>query len=99
MIPGLLALHVTPARVAAAAVVAAMLVFLGVQDRVTGAGAGQYVVLKRAAIDGRGPAVTVDSVMAPWVLKSVRQAVSWSALPLAAGLSAAAVLARRGRRG
>ena len=91
-------LRLTPAWTVATAVVVATLVFLGVQDHVTGLGAGQYVALQRAAIEGRGPAVTVDSVMDPWVGKSVRQGLAWSALPLGVGLAAAAVQARRAHR-
>jgi hypothetical protein len=98
MMSGSPVLRVTPARAGAAAVVVTTLVFLGVQDHVTGLGAGQYVVLQRGAIEGGGPAVTVDSVMDPWVRKSVRRGLVWSALPLSLGLAAAAVQARRARR-
>jgi len=90
--------RLTPARAVAAAVVVAMMVFFGVQDRFTSLGVGQYVAFQRAALDGRGPAVTVDSVMQPWVRTSVRVALAWSAVPLLLGLGGAVALARSARR-
>jgi hypothetical protein len=89
----------TTARVVVFTFVAAFGVFCIVQDRVTSAGAGEYVRRQRAAAAGAGPAVTIDDVMKPAVRRSVRQASVWSAGVAGLGLAGAAVVARRGRRG
>ncbi len=72
---------------------AALVVFCVVQDRITAAGAREYVRLQRA-----GAPVTVDDVMKPAVRRSVRQALLWSALVVGSGLTGAAIVARRSRR-
>jgi hypothetical protein len=80
-------------------VIAALAVFLVVQDRVTAAGARRYVALQRSAIAGRTPRVTIDEVMRPAVERAVRQASLWGGLVLLAGLGTAAAASRRKGRG
>lgn len=70
-------------------VVAAIAVFLVVQDRVTAGGAREYVARHRAAAVGQTPAVTIDEVMAPAVARSVRAGALWGAVVLVAGLAVA----------
>lgn len=86
-------------RLVLASVLAAGIVFLAVQDREMGAGAGRYVAAQRAALAGRGPAVSVDEVMTPAVRDSVRRGLLWGGIVGAAGLAGTAVVARRSRRG
>jgi hypothetical protein len=81
----------------AATLVLALVVFWVVQDRVTAAGARQYVALQRAAIAGHGQTVTVDQIMQPAIRRSVQQGLVWSGVVLVAGCVAAAAIARRGR--
>jgi len=78
--------------------IAALAVFLAVQDRVTAEGARRYVALQRQALAGRAPAVTIDEVMAPAVERSVRQGLLWGGVVLLAGFGVAAA-ASRGSRG
>ena len=77
--------------------VAALAVFLVVQDRVTAEGARRYVALQRSAIAGRTPFVTIDEVVRPAVDRSVRQGALWGGLVLLVGLGAAVAMARRRR--
>ena len=70
--------------------VAAVVVFAVVQDRITAAGARQYVTLQREAIAGRGKPVTIDEVMGPAIERSVRRAALWGGLVLVTGLVLAA---------
>jgi hypothetical protein len=86
-------------RLVLATVVAAVVVFLAVQDHEVGAGAGRYVAAERAALAGRGPAVSVDEMMRPAVRDSVRRGLVWSAVVGAVGLVGTIVLTRRSRRG
>ena len=79
-------------------VIAALAVYLVVQDRVTAAGARRYVALQRAAVAGQTPYVTIDEVMRPAVDRSVRQGMLWSSVVLVAGLGTAAAVRRRGGR-
>jgi hypothetical protein len=79
-------------------VVAALAVFLVVQDRVTAAGARRYVALQRSAIAGQTPRVTIDEVMRPAVDRSVRQGALWGGLVLLAGFAVAAAASRGPRR-
>jgi len=83
-----------PRVVLALAIVAAVVVFAIVQDRVTAAGARRYVELQNAAIAGQGTPVTLDEVMRPAIRRSVQQGSLWGGMVLAAGAAAAAVLAR-----
>jgi hypothetical protein len=78
-------------------VVAAVIVFAYVQDRVTASGAREYVMRQREAIERRGSDVTIDEVMEPAVDRSVRQGVTWGTMVLVAGFSAAAFVAMRRR--
>jgi hypothetical protein len=86
-------------RVAVFGFVAALVAFCIVQDRGTAAGARQYVDMYRAAASGARPAVTIDEIMRPAVRGSVRDGLVWAGGITAAGLSGAALLARRARRG
>ena len=86
-------------RLVLASVLAAGVVFLAVQDREMGVGAGQYVAAQRAALAGRGPAVSVDEVMAPAVRHSVRLGLIWGGIVGALGLVGTAFVTRRSRRG
>ena len=86
-------------RLVLATLVAALVVFLAVQDHEVGAGAGRYVAAERAALAGQGPAVTVDEMMRPAVRYSVRRGLVWSAAVGALGLVGTIVLTRRSRRG
>jgi glutamate-1-semialdehyde aminotransferase len=78
-------------------VVAAVIVFAYVQDRVTASGAREYVMRQREAIERRGSVVTIDEVMKPAVDRSVRQGVTWGTMVLVAGFSAATFVAMRRR--
>ncbi len=85
---------VRPSRILIATALAALVVFAVVQDRVTAAGARRYVALQRAALAGRGPAVTVDEIMRPAIRQSVREGLLWGGVVLVSGMGiAAAVLA------
>jgi hypothetical protein len=86
-------------RLVLATLVAAVVVFLAVQDHEVGAGAGRYVAAERAALAGQGPAVSVDEMMRPAVRDSVRRGLVWSAVVGAVGLVGTIVLTRRSRRG
>lgn len=85
-----------------ASVAAAIAVFLVVQDRLTAAGARDYVTRQRAAAAGQAAPVTIDEVMRPAVARSVRVGLLWGGVVLAAGLAAAAAVrpieGRRRRR-
>jgi len=85
-------------RVVAFTLVAAVVVFAVVQDRLTATAARQYVRLQRAAAAGVGPAVTIDEVMKPGVHRAVRVALLSSGVVTTAGLAGAAAVARRSRR-
>ena len=86
-----------PRAILIATAVVALAVFSVVQDRVTAAGARQYVALQRDAIAGRGPAVTIDAIMRPANKQSVQQGLLWSGIVLVAGFAVAGTLARRRR--
>jgi hypothetical protein len=73
------------------ALLAAIVVFCVVQDRITAAAVGQYVALQRAAISGAGPRVTIDEVMRPAVQRSLRDGAIWALATLAAGLMGAVI--------
>ena len=77
---------------------AALAVFCGVQDRVTAAGARQYADRSRAALAGRGPAVTIDEIMRPAVRRSVGQALLWGGAAAGVGFAGVVVPAWRRRR-
>jgi hypothetical protein len=67
------------------AAVAAVVVFCIVQDRVTAAGARQYVELQRAALQGRGAPVAVEHVMGPAVRQSVVRGSIWGGVVIITG--------------
>jgi len=89
--------RLTVGRVIAVTLLAALIVFAVVQDRLTAAAARQYVTLQRAAASGAGPSVTIDEVMRPGVRRSVRVALLWSGMVAIVGLVGAAAVARRTR--
>lgn len=78
--------------------VAALVVFAGIQDRLTVAGVGRYVSWQREALAGRRSAVTIDEVMSPAVARGVRQGTLWGGVVLIGGLGATFVARRRRRR-
>ncbi len=78
--------------------VAAGVVFCGVQDQITAAGARGYVARQRAALAGEGPLLTIDSVMRPAIRRSVEQGVLWSAAAAGAVLAGSGLWGRRRRR-
>jgi hypothetical protein len=86
---------VRPRGVLIATALAAVVVFAVVQDRVTAAGARRYVALQRAALAGRGPAVTVDEIMRPAIAQSVREGLLWGGAVLVSGAGIAAALGAR----
>ena len=65
--------------------IAALVVFAVVQDRVTAAGAREYVARQRAALSGRGAPVTIEEVMGPAVRRSVLTAAGWAGLVVVLG--------------
>ena len=79
-------------------VAGALMVLAAVQDRVTAAGARQYITLQSAALAGNGAPVTIDAVMAPAVRDSVRRGMLWGGVVLGVGLAAAAAVSKRARR-
>jgi hypothetical protein len=81
-----------------AALMAAFVVFCVMQDRITAAGARQYVALQRAAWAGQGAPVTIAAIVEPAVSRSVRVALMWSGLVFLLGAGAAGTLARRVNR-
>jgi hypothetical protein len=85
---------VRPRGILVATALAAVVVFAVVQDRVTAAGARRYVALQRAALAGRGPAVTVDEIMRPAIAHSVREGLLWGGVVLVSGAGIAAAVAR-----
>jgi len=85
----------TPRALVVLVFVAALVVFSIVQDRVTAAGAREYVVRQRATLAGRSAPVTVDEVMRPAVERSVRQGLLWGGVVLVAGLGLARAQRRR----
>ena len=87
-----------PRAVLLLAVLAAVVVFSIVQDRVTAAGARRYVALQRDALAGRGQRVTVDQIMRPAIARSVQQGLIWGGVVFVAGVSLAGVVSARQRR-
>jgi hypothetical protein len=82
-------MRLSPRAILAIAVIIGAVVFCVVQDRVTAAGARQYVDLQLAAAQGRGAPVTVDEIMGPAVGRSVAQGLMWSAVVIVMGTIAA----------
>lgn len=86
---------VRPRGILIATALVAVVVFAIIQDRVTAAGARRYVALQRAALAGRGSAVTVDEIMRPAVAQSVHEGLLWGGVVLVSGVGIAAVVAAR----
>jgi hypothetical protein len=86
---------VRPRGILIATALVAVVVFAIVQDRVTAAGARRYVALQRAALAGRGPAVTVDEIMRPAIAQSVHDGLLWGGVVLVSGVGIAAAVAAR----
>lgn len=59
-------------------IIAALLVFAVVQDRVTASGAREYAARQRLALGGGGAPVTVEEVMGPAIRRSLRHALAGS---------------------
>lgn len=76
---------------------AALVVFAVVQDRVTVAGVGEYVMRQQDALSGRRPAVTIDEVMKPAVTRGVQLGAVWAGVVLVGGLGGTFVVRRRRR--
>src|SRR5687768_7422120 len=86
----------TPRTLLVLTFAAALVVFSIVQDRVTAAGARQYVRLHReAALAGRANPVTVHQVMGPAIDRSVRQGLRWGGLVLVIGFVLTAAVRTR----
>lgn len=75
-------------------IVAALLVFAVVQDRVTAAGAREYAARQRIALTGVAAPVTVEEVMGPAIRRSLRDALAWSGGVILIGV----LVSRFGRR-
>ena len=90
-----MAMTLRPRAIMVTTAIAAFAVFCVVQDRVTAAGARRYVALQRAALAGRGQAVTIDEIMRPAREQSVQQGLLWGGAVMVAGLGAAGAVARR----
>jgi hypothetical protein len=86
-----------PRAILVVTVLAALVVFAVVQDRITAAGARRYVAIQRDALAGRAQPVTVDEIMRPAIERSVQQGLMWGGLVLVAGAGVAGAVARRQR--
>ena len=75
-------------------VVAALVAFCIVQDRITAAGASRYALAALAAIDHHQPVAPIDSVMRPAIRRSVRLGLVAAGVVLASGLGTAALVSR-----
>ena len=83
-------MRLRPRTILVVTFVAALVVFAAVQDRVTAAGAREYVARQRLAFAGRLTPVTIEEVMEPAIRRSVRDGLIWSGLVMAGGLAVAA---------
>ena len=82
-------------RIAWLTLLAALVVFAVVQDRLTAAGARSYVAQQRARIEAGRPPIAVDAVMRPAIAGSVHAAALAAGGVTAVGLIAAAARRRR----
>ena len=82
-------------RLVLISLLAALAVFCVVQDRVTAAGARQYVLLQRAALAAGTSPISIDEVMNPAIERSAQQGMLWSGVTFAVGITTAAVWRRR----
>lgn len=85
----------TPRALVVLSIVASLVVFSVVQDRITAAGARQYVTLQREALASGRPPVAADEVLRPAVERSVRQGLLWGGVVLITGLGLSVVVRRR----
>jgi hypothetical protein len=92
-------MRVPVSRVVGGTVVAGIAVFCVVQDRVTAAGVRRYVSVQRDAIVRGTPAIAIDSVMQPAVRQSVVDGGLAGGFVILCGLSGAAMVTLRNRRG
>jgi hypothetical protein len=76
---------------------AALVVFCAVQDRITAAGARRYVALQRDALAGGRPPVTIAEVMEPAVDASVTYGALSAGAVLIAGWFVSSLVGRRDR--
>ena len=65
----------------------ALVVFCGVQDRVTAGGARRYVTLQRTALASARPAPGIDEVMRPAIRRSAEQGLLWGGVVMIVGLA------------
>jgi hypothetical protein len=72
-------------------------VFAYMQDLLMAEAAGRYVDLQRAALEGRGTAVSVREVLEPAIRDSVEQGAAWGGGVIGAGSVVAAVVGRASR--
>ncbi len=86
-----------PRTVVRVTLLAALVVFCGVQDRITAAGARRYQALMRESLFTGAPPVSIDAVVQPAVRRSVEQGLLWAGAVSAAGLGAAFAIRRRAR--
>jgi hypothetical protein len=73
-------------------------VFAYVQDLFMAEAAGRYADLQRAALAGKGPAVSVVEVLEPAIAESVSRGAQWGGGTMAAGALAAAATVLISRR-
>jgi hypothetical protein len=89
-------MRMRPRAILLAAFAVAFTVFCAVQDRVTAAGARQYVAMQRAALARGAQPVVIDEILRPAVARSVWQGLFWSGAVMTAG--AVIALAARDRK-
>ena len=83
-----------PRTVVRMTLLAAFVVFCGVQDRVTAAGARRYVALQRQSLAANAAPIVIDDVMRPAVTQSLQQAALWAGAVCLVGLGAAMAVGR-----
>ena len=88
---------IAPRTVVRVTLMAALVVFCGVQDRTTAAGARRYVALQRDALAAGASPIRIDAVVTPAVRRSVAQGLLWAGAVAVAGLGTALAVRRRRR--
>jgi hypothetical protein len=86
---------IAPRTVVRVTLMAALVVFCGVQDRITAAGARRYVALQRDAVAAGAAPIAIDAVVRPEVSRSVEQGLLWAGVVCVAGLGTAYAIRRR----